>query len=63
VLQKVQLREGPLDGKVAIVSDLRPKVRFRFNDADGVLREATYRKEEEQAAQYVFEAEEPVGGF
>ena len=60
VLQKVQLREGPLGGKIAIVRDLQPKVHFRFSDDEGTTRKAVYRQESHGGTAYVFEAEEPA---
>jgi hypothetical protein len=60
VLQKIQLREGPLGEKIAIVRDLQPKVHFRFHDDQGTARRAVYRQESHGGTAYVFDAEEPV---
>jgi len=60
VLQKIQLREGPLGGKIALVRDLQPNVHFRFSDAEGTTRRAVYRQESHGGTAYVFEAEEPA---
>src|SRR6185437_16808567 len=60
VLQKIQLREGPLGGKIAIVRDLQPKVHFRFHDDEGTARRVVYCQESHGGTTYAFEAEEPA---
>jgi hypothetical protein len=59
-LRKVRLEAGPLAGRIALATELKPELHFRCIGDDGTERKVIYRQKEDSPTLYVYESEHPT---